>query len=343
MDVEVVKLWLNPSVLTTTTTNIGVRDSTFRNCTYFVDLRECLGETLYTKYDTFKVLITYPLAGLGVSELNTIFVEGLNLINASYQGKTASTNIAIAAQGSTAAATSSNIGKQTQTREFIMIKPNSNKITLTFSVIADNGATPNITNAVPVYFLTFAPIKKDVIYKNPWNLLYQNEQANFTLSTRILSAGATNQYGTMNSTMTNFTFTNVNMRRIIGTLWDKYDKFNLICASYGTGSVATSLSGNQRLQWFQISGLQFINTLSVLNTNMLSQGYATTPVFNPASSSTADAESFANPIGATTFRKPETENVDLTFQLWVQNNGGTVLNSQLNHFTLSFIVVGVKE
>jgi hypothetical protein len=340
MDVEVAKLWLNPSVLTTTTTNVGVRNATFRNCTYFVDLRECLGETLYTKYDTFKVLITYA-GTISATEMNTIFVDGLNLINASYQGKSASTNIAVAAQGSSAAATLGNIGKQTQTREFIMIKPDSNKISLTFNVVADSGVTTNIGN-FPI-FLTFAPIKKDVIYKNPWNLLYQNEQSNFTLSTRILSAGATNAFGTMNATMTNFTFTNVNMRRIIGTLWDKYDKFNLICPSYGTGSVATSLSGNQRLQWFQVSGLQFINTLSVLNTNMLQQGYATTPIFNPQNTSTADAESFSNPIGSTTFRKPESETVNLTFQLWSINNNSTVLNSQMNHFTLSFIVVGVKE
>jgi hypothetical protein len=340
MDTEVAKLWLNPSVLTTTTTNVGVRDATFRNCTYFVDLRETLGETLYTKYDTFKVLITYA-GTISATEMNTIFVSGLNLINASYQGKTASTNVAVAAQGSSAAITNANIGKQTQTREFIMIKPDSNKISLTFSVIADSGVTTNVGN-FPI-FLTFAPIKKDVIYKNPWNLLYQNEQANFTLSTRILSAGATNAFGTMNSTMTTFTFTNVNMRRIIGTLWDKYDKFNLICSSYGTGSVATSLSGNQRLQWFQVSGLQFINTLSVLNTNMLQQGYTVTPIFNPQNTSTADAESFSNPIGSTTFRKPESETVDLSFQLWSINNNSTVLNSQMNHFTLSFIVVGVKE
>jgi len=339
MDVEVAKLWLNPSALSTTQNNLGVRDATFRNCTYFVDLRECLGETLYTKYDTFKVLITYPLSGTG-AELNTIFVEGLNLINASYQGKTASTNIAISNQSSQAGITPANIGKQTQVREFIMIKPDSNKIALTFSVIADNATVANVIGIV--YFLTFVPIKKDVIYKNPWNLLYQNEQANFTLSTRILSAGATNQYGNMGTLMTNFTFFNVNMRRILGTLWDKYNKFNLICASIGTGSVATSLSGVQRLQWFQIRGLQFINTSSALN-NMLEREYATTPVFNPANSSTVDAESFANPIGATTFRKPESENVDLNFQLWSQNNGGTVLNTQMNHFTLSFIVVGVKE
>jgi hypothetical protein len=337
MDTEVAKLWLNPSILTTTTTNVGVRDSTFRNCTYFVDLRETLGETLYTKYDTFKVLITYA-GTLSATEMNTIFVNGLNLINASYQGKTASTNVAVAAQGSAAA---TGAPRSLQTREFIMIKPNSNKISLTFSVIAESGVTTNVGNC-PM-FLTFAPIKKDVIYKNPWNLLYQNEQANFTLSTRILSAGATNQYGTMNATTTNFTFTNVNMRRIIGTLWDKFDKFNLICASYGTGSVATSLSGNQRMQWFQISGLQFINTLSVLNSNNLVRDYATTPIFNPQSTNTADAEIFLNPIGITTFRKPESETVDLNFQLWSINNNSTVLNAQMNHFTLSFIVVGVKE
>jgi len=339
MDVEVAKLWLNPSALSTTQNNLGVRDATFRTCTYFVDLRECLGETLYTKYDTFKVLITYA-GTISATEMNTIFVSGLNLINASYQGKTASTNVAVAAQGSSAAITLANIGKQIQTREFIMIKPDSNKISLTFNIVADSGVTTNVGNCP--FFLTFAPIKKDVIYKNPWNLLYQNEQANFTLSTRILSAGATNAFGTMNATMTNFTFTNVNMRRIIGTLWDKYDKFNLICPSYGTGSVATSLSGNQRLQWFQIRGLQFINTLSALN-NMLEREYATTPIFNPQNTSTADAESFSNPIGATTFRKPESENVDLSFQLWSINNNSTVLNAQMNHFTLSFIVVGIKE
>jgi hypothetical protein len=340
MDVEVAKLWLNTGVLGTTQNNIGVRDAGARINTFFVDLRETLGETLYTKYDTFKVLITYPLLGVG-GELNTIFVSGLNLIDAAYQGKTASTNIAVAVQSSASAATPANIGKQTQTREFIMIKPNDSKISLTFSIIADNGSTAGITG--PVFFLTFAPIKKNVIYKNPWNQLFQNEQANFTLSTRILSAGATNEYGTMNATMTNFTFTNVNMRQIIGTLWDKFEKFNLICTSYGTGSVATSISGNQRLQWFQISGLQFINTLSSINTNKLQQGYATTPVFNPASASTADAETFANPIGATTFRKPESEKADLTFQLWSQNLSGTVLNVQMNHFTISFTVVGVKE
>lgn len=340
MDTEVAKLWLNPSVLTITQTNVGIRGTPYRGMNFYVDLRETLGETLYTKYDTFKVLITYPLLGMG-AEINTIFVEGLNLINASYQGNTTSTSIAVAVNSSATAATPPNIGKQTQTREFIMIKPNDSKITLRFTVVADTGSTSSIVG--PVFFFTFTPIKKDVIYKNPWNLLYQNEQANFTLSTRILSAGTTNEYGTMNTQMTNFTFTNVNMRRIIGTLWDKYNKFNLICASYGTGSVGTGLSGVQRLQWFQISGLQFINTLSLLNTNMFSQGYATTPVFNPQSSNTADAESFSNPIGATTFRKPESETADLTFQLWCQNGSGTVLNAQMNHFTLSFIVVGVKE
>jgi hypothetical protein len=76
---------------------------------------------------------------------------------------------------------------------------------------------------------------------------------------------------------------------------------------------------------------------------MLEREYATTPIFNPQNSSTADAESFSNPIGATTFRKPESENVDLSFQLWSINNNSTVLNAQMNHFTLSFIVVGVKE
>jgi hypothetical protein len=194
-----------------------------------------------------------------------------------------------------------------------------------------------------VFFLTFVPFQKDKIYKNPFNYLYQNELANFTLTTQILSAGATNEYGTMNSTFTTFTFTNVNMRRIIGTMWDKYDKFNLVCLNVGIGQTAATFQVPQRFLFFQIQGLQFINCLSTTPIATFTRNVAYTPIFRYISASTAESDSFASPENLISFRKPESENVDLAFQLFTVNLGGTALNLQMNQFSLSFAVVGIKE
>jgi hypothetical protein len=172
--------------------------------------------------------------------------------------------------------------------------------------------------------------------------LYQNELTNFTLTTQILTAGSTNAFGTMNSTISTFTFTNVNMRRIIGTMWDKFDKFNLVCANVGIGQTAASLSSNQRFLFFQIQGLQFINSLSTTASSTFSQSVAYTPIFRYQSSSSADSDSFAVPESLISFRKPESENVDLAFQLFTVNGGGTALNAQMNGFSLTFTVVGIK-
>jgi hypothetical protein len=199
---------------------------------------------------------------------------------------------------------------------------------------------------VQLFFLTFVPFEKDKIsqvMKNPFNYLYQNELANFTLATQILSAGATNSFGTMNSTYTQFTFTNVNLRNIVGTLWDKFNKFNLVCLNVGIGQTATVLNGAQRNLFFQIQGLQFINCISTGTSSSYLQGTAYTPIFRYAVASTSEGDCFDVPSSLLSFRKPESENVDLAFQLFTANGGGQALNSQMNQFSLTFAVVGIKE
>jgi len=265
MDQEVAKLWLYGANIGTTISQIGIRNSTNTEYTFFVDLRLVLGESMFQKYEAFKVYFGFfnPAAG-SVANFNTMFVNGLNLIPSSYQGKQAGFNAAVDFFSQTQTLTDSiNFGgKNANIQEFVMIKPDNAKVELTISFLRDDAGIPTLSQAV--FFLTFAPFQKDKIYKNPFNYLYQNELANFTLTTQILSAGATNAFGTMNSTFTTFTFTNVNMRRIIGTMWDKYDKFNLVCLNVGVGSTATTLSSNQRFMFFQIQGLLLMNHLLVL-------------------------------------------------------------------------------
>jgi hypothetical protein len=344
MDQEIAKLWLYTANLSETQSQIGIRNSTNTEYTFFVDLRLVLGETMFKKYEAFKVYFGFLNLSAGSSpNIVTLFANGLNLIPASYQGLTAGFNTAIDIFSQTVNMVDSFSlgGKNANTQEFVMIKPDNAKISLNISFARDDAAIPTL--ALHTFFLTFVPFQKDKIYKNRFNYLYQNELANFTLTTQILSAGATNEYGTMNSTFTNFTFTNVNMRRIIGTMWNKYDKFNLVCANVGIGSTATTMSAAQRFMFFQIQGLQFINCLSTTTTPSFSQSVAYTPIFRYQSASSAESDSFAVPDSLISFRKPESETVDLAFQLFTATLGGIAFNLAMNQFSLTFTVVGINE
>ena len=343
MNQEVAKLWLYGGNLTTAQSKIGIRSADLRSYTFIFDLRLVLGETMFQKYDEFKVYIGYENAVSSNNGLATLYQNGLNIVQSSYQGKPAGfeTAISVFNQFQYTNDGVANIGKPSNTKEFILIKPNNSQVTLNFTSIPDVTVT---TMFVQSFFLTFVPFVRDKIYKNPFNYLYQNELANFTLTTQILSAGGTNAFGTMNSTFTNFTFTNVNMRRIIGTMWDKYNKFNLVCLNVGIGNVASAPTNEQRFLWFQIGGLQFINCLSTTTTASYSQSVAYTPVFRfQAGTLTAEGDCFDIPAGLLSFRKPESETVDLAFQLFTAALGGLAFNNQFNQFSLTFAVVGIKE
>ena len=346
MDQEVAKLCLFGANISATQSAIGIRGSDARSYSFIFDLRRVLGETLYEKYDAFKVFIVNDNTSSNATGLATMFTNGLNLIQASYQGKQNGFETAISGYNSFVSANDPlNIPlKTTNTREFVMIKPNDTQVQLNISLINDNGLA-TVMN-IQLFFLTFVPFEKNKIsqvMKNPFNYLYQNELANFTLTTQILSAGATNSFGTMNSTYSQFTFTNVNLRNIVGTLWDKFDKFNLVCLNVGIGQTATVLNGAQRNLFFQIQGLQFINCISTGTSSSYLQGTGYTPIFRYAAVSTAEGDCFDVPSSLLSFRKPESENVDLAFQLFTGNGGGAALNAQMNQFSLTFAVVGIKE
>ena len=338
MDKEVAKLFLNGSSLSTAQTALGIRTADFRSFTFNVDLRQVLGETLFAKYDKFKVFI-WEQSNATTTNLCTAYVGGLNIVNNAYNGRQTGALNAFSSQiaGSNSLGNDA-IEKPGNLRELVMIKPNDGNIQLNIQYLNDDGTTSTL--GTPVFFLTFVPYE-DRVYPNPYNYLYQNEQANFTLTTQILTAGGTNAFGTSNAVKSLFTFNNLNMRHIIGTMWDKYDKFNLIFRNIGMGQSTTSLSGNQRRQFFVMSGLQFIN--ATIETSQLLMGQVASPMFVFSQSGVADANYFDIPTGMVTFRKPESENVSLTFQLWTISGGVPLTSGSASDWTLTFAVVGVKE
>jgi hypothetical protein len=343
MDIEIAKLWLNSGSLTTTPSQTGVRSADWMTTTFNFDLRIVLGETLWSKYKYFKVYLndTYPSNALGMV---TLFQNGLNLIQASYQGKkegfqTAVDELNLASAGLTMPR---HLNRSANLRTFVMIKPDNNNVQLTLQFVDETGATTTITPRI--FFLAFVPIDDTKIYPSPYTMLYQNEQVNFTLSGTILPGGlsaASNQFGSKGTNNIFFTFTNINMRQILGSLWNKYEKFNLICNSIGMQGTGATTNAAQRRMWYEMEGLQFINNLRV--TTGYKQGNAFTQQFFYTETFTNDCEYGEAPMSINTFRKPESENVDFTFYCWCSVNGGELQTQQLNQQTFSFSVVGVKE
>ncbi len=90
--------------------------------------------------------------------------------------------------------------------------------------------------------------------------------ANIESATLILRSGdlvvnATNQYGTCDQYYTNMTWNNINLRTLLGTLYDRYDLFN-ICLSnitQATGSGAYGVDNDDLIVQVCMTGLPFIN------------------------------------------------------------------------------------
>jgi hypothetical protein len=344
MDKEVARLWLNSTSLGTTLGATGIRTANNKELTFKIDMRIVLGEALWSKYEYFKMYFTDPTPSTGGLNVVTIFQNGLNLIQSSYMGNTPGFNTPLSINNTTIYSTTSIVNqinfyeKQNNLNEFVMIKPDTNNIQLVLTFV-DEVATGSNQTLRP-FFITFVPYEDKIIYKNPYNYLFQNEQVNFTLSTTALVANATNQNGTMNTNRTIFTFTNVNLRNIIGTLWDKYDKFNLIILNWGFTPTATVLNSTQNRMFFIMDGLQMINTLAV--TTGFRQGRAFSPLARYQTVNIVDANYFDYPGGIIgTFRKPESEQTNLDFEIW--NAVGGLQTGLIGNSILTFSVIGVPS
>lgn len=344
MDKEVARLWLNSASLGTTLGQTGIRTANNKELTFKIDMRIVLGETLWHKYQYFKMYFTDPTPSSSGLNVVTVFQNGLNLIQSSYMGKTSGGDTALSINNTNTYALGSSpiqpnfYEKQNNLCEHIMIKPDINNIQLVITLVDEVASASNQT--LRPFFITFVPYEDKIIYKNPYNYLFQNEQVNFTLSTTALVTGGTNKNGTMNANRTIFSFTNVNLRNILGTLWDKYDKFNLIILNWGFTPTATVFSSTQNRMFFIMDGLQMINTLAV--TTGFRQGRAFSPLARYQSVNIVDANYFDYPGGIIgTFRKPESEQTNLDFEIW--STAGSLQSSLVGNSILTFSVVGVKE
>ena len=87
------------------------------------------------------------------------------------------------------------------------------------------------------------------------------EIACLVLKTNVLPTnGTTNAYGTGNSKLSSFTWTNINLRTLLGDMFDKYDRFMLLLQNISQSLAAAMSSGDDRCILINMSGLSFVNS-----------------------------------------------------------------------------------
>ena len=101
----------------------------------------------------------------------------------------------------------------------------------------------------------------------------KNQSAVLTLENYYLTANVVNNLGTINGSKSNMSWSNINLRTLLGDMWDKYEYFNLSLTEISTAPSPSSNapSGSTITQNIYITGLPFINatydTQLKLNTN----------------------------------------------------------------------------
>lgn len=173
------------------------------------------------------------------------------------------------------------------------------------------------------------------------------EIANLYLQSNILQTNAYNKYGACNNDNTLFTFTNINLEKVLGAeMFKKYDSFNISLATIANAATTVVYLNNASASFVNVTleGLEFTSTYNHRlgsNTNRVNLCMYEYPP--PASFAQSHMYNypFKNSSSAD-FMKP---NSIIDFSIRIQNIITDELAFPLSsfpHMTFYFIITGVK-
>ena len=144
------------------------------------------------------------------------------------------------------------------------------------------------------------------------------------------------QYGSFNKSLSSFTWNNIDLRALLGDMYDTYDEFNLCLNQISTSAISPgdSLVDN-RFCYINMAGLQWVNqTYNFKNGNNGTMATIGTFTFTASGSSTRSQ--FFND-SYLTFRKEAQERCNLTLEYYriVDDVAAIAPNTQLGSLIVS--------
>jgi hypothetical protein len=152
--------------------------------------------------------------------------------------------------------------------------------------------------------------------------MFNRECASLILRTNDLTAGATNAVGSADTSLTNFTWNNINLRTLLGAMYDKYDKFCLVPVYIQSANGSSNFGSlpDDKVCSININGLPFINN----NYNFPTLTNQSSAVFNVVrfitNSTTSTPYTYGNILTFT--KNQELVNINIFYQRINKNAAG---------------------
>jgi hypothetical protein len=165
------------------------------------------------------------------------------------------------------------------------------------------------------------------------------------LKTSDLTANASTNIGTCDQYRTTFTWNNINLRMLLGDMYDQYDYFNILltlASSTLSNAAAGAGTAEDRQVYVKMSGLPFIN--QCYNQATGNNGIFTTITTLSISTGTATSQQYYNnTANVCTFNKDQDQcNITISF-FRVSDDTKPILTASWPQFAFFFSIVGIDK
>ena len=163
------------------------------------------------------------------------------------------------------------------------------------------------------------------------------------LKTNVLPMnGTTNDYGTSNSINTIFTWTNINLRTLLGDMFEKYDRFLLLLQNISNASptLAPGTSTNDKCFLINMSGLSFINSNYVQKFQSNTGSVIICPYI--VSGTAAQSQLYNNFAVATFIKQNDIVNIRINYTR-IDTDATVATTNAYGHACFIFNIVGLEE
>lgn len=162
------------------------------------------------------------------------------------------------------------------------------------------------------------------------------------LKTSDLTLNSSTNIGVCDQFRTSFTFNNINLRMLMGDMYNQYDYFNLLLntVSASAATAGTGSSADDRFVYIKMAGLPFINQTYQQSTGNNGQ-YVFITTYQIPSTTVISNQFYNNPANVITFNKDQ-DLCNISFVLnRVVDEKIAQTATALPQFAFFFTIVGI--
>jgi hypothetical protein len=175
----------------------------------------------------------------------------------------------------------------------------------------------------------------------------EKRSCRLVLKTSDLTTNASTNIGTCDQFRTSFTWNNINLRMLLGDMYDQYDYFNISLISISsslTQALAAGATADDKIVFVKMSGLPFINqTFQQSTGNNGTFAYVST-LSIPLTANTSTQ--FYNNLGnVCTFNKDQDQcNINISFFRVLDDTKPALNAGNINpQFSFIFVITGINK